>query len=501
MSEVLRVKPLGTITACFPYVDEETSAILQSVMDEAKDFDDFAERLCEKAINEPLPELTIYFAYFHCFNQEKYNFLRQLIDANVKTELTPLFGLVAAQRRGEDVEWSEYQKAMSSALKHVENDWMACHIYIAWRVMIEVFDLPEAAVDNETLNILTSKIENDEEYGFFLSDVHRITAYRLATEGNLKEAIKYYDMAISQAKKYDDQEALSMLLVQKANKVKQFNFNEALSLLEIMKKIVDELGYASGKGYYLNELGHIAMAKGEFEKAIDYQNQYVANRLDQGLPVGFMRLVIASIYNQKGDGKTALKSIHESRDDYGKGAEVFYQIQGTWAYLLLDRIDEASQCLEKARASSLKSGLESYLAYIHFLEGLLAKKQGDLSSAIFSFKNALEFYERTQSLTYIHIALVEMIDAEIEVVTPKKGSASLEVSGPCMKKLFDHIAERDLPGTAAHAKLLLAKFRFKQGRQQESKILVEEVLEISEKTGMHYLKDKAELLVPDLLLS
>jgi hypothetical protein len=94
-----------------------------------------------------------------------------------------------------------------------------------------------------------------------------------------------------------------------------------------------------------------------------------------------------------------------------------------------------------------------------------------------------------------------MIDAEIEVVTPKKGSASLEVSGPCMKKLFDHIAERDLPGTAAHAKLLLAKFRFKQGRQQESKILVEEVLEISEKTGMHYLKDKAELLVPDLLLS
>jgi tetratricopeptide (TPR) repeat protein len=198
-------------------------------------------------------------------------------------------------------------------------------------------------------------------------------------------------MAISQAKKYDDQEALSMLLVQKANKVKQFNFNEALSLLEIMKKIVDELGYASGKGYYLNELGHIAMAKGEFEKAIDYQNQYVANRLDQGLPVGFMRLVIASIYNQKGDGKTALKSIHESRDDYGKGAEVFYQIQGTWAYLLLDRIDEASQCLEKARASSLKSGLESYLAYIHFLEGLLAKKQGDLSSAIFPLRMLLSF--------------------------------------------------------------------------------------------------------------
>jgi tetratricopeptide (TPR) repeat protein len=494
------VKPLGTITTCFPYVDEETKEILQSVMNEAKDYDDFAERLCEKAISEPLPELAIYFAFYHCYNQDKYDFLKRLIDANISTELTQCFGLVAAQRRGEDIEWSEYQKAMFSALKHVENDWMACHIYIAWRVMIEIFQLPEAAVDNETLNILTSKIENDEEYGFFLSQVYRIAATRLDTEGNLREAIKYFDMAISQAKKYDDQEALCWLLFGKANKVKQFNFNEALSLLEIMKKIVDELGLLSGRWGYLHELGHIAMAKGEFEKAIDYQNQCVANRLDQGLPVGLMRCVIASIYNQKGDGKTALKFLHESRDDYGKGAEVLYQIQGTWAYLLLDTIDEASQCLEKARASSLKSGGEAHLAHIHFLEGLLVKKQGDLSSAIFSFRNALEIHERFQTVAYTNCTLMELVDAEIDIVTPKKDSDTLEVSGPYMRKLLDHIEEKDLPGTAAHAKLLLAKFRFKQGRIQESKKLVEEVFELSEKTEMHYLKDKAKLLVPDLLL-
>ena len=157
------MKSLGTITACFPYVDEETRVILQSVMDESENYNDFAERLCEKALNESLPELAIYFAYYHCYNQGKYDFLKRLIDVNISTELTHLFSLVAAQRRGENVDWSEYQKAMFSALKHVENDWMACHVYIAWRVMIEAFELPEAAVDNETLNILTSKIENDEE--------------------------------------------------------------------------------------------------------------------------------------------------------------------------------------------------------------------------------------------------------------------------------------------------------------------------------------------------
>ncbi len=495
------MKPIGTITACFPYVDEETRAILQSVMDEAKDYNDFAERLCEKAISESLPDLAIYFAYYHCYNQGKYNFLKQIIDANVKTKLTQLFTLVAAQRRGEDIEWSEYQKAMFSSLTHVENDWMACHIYIAWRVMIEIFHLPDAAVDNETLNILTSKIENDEEYGFFLSQVRRITALRLSTEGNLKDAIKYIDLAITQAKKYDDQEALCVLLLQKANKIKHFNFNEALSILGITKKIVDELGYVDGDGLYLHELGHIAMAKGEFEKAIGYQNQCVVHRLDTGLPVGFMRLVIASIYNQKGDGKTALKFIHESRNDYGKGAEVLDQIQATWASLLLNKLDEASQCLEKAHASSLNSGDETYLAYIHFLEGLLAKKQGDLLSAVFSLKNALEVYERFEFDAFINLALLELVDSEIDLVSPKKESGGLEVSGPWMRKLLDRIEEKDLPGTAAQAKLLLAKFRFKQGRIEESRRLVEQVLDISEKTGMYYLKDKAELLIPDLLLS
>jgi hypothetical protein len=97
--------------------------------------------------------------------------------------------------------------------------------------------------------------------------------------------------------------------------------------------------------------------------------------------------------------------------------------------------------------------------------------------------------------------LVEIVDAEIEVVTSKKDSAGLEVSGPWMRKLLDHVEEKDLPGTAAHTKLLLAKFRFKQGRVEESKKLLEKVLDISEKTGMYYLKDKAKLLVPDLLVS
>jgi len=124
-----------------------------------------------------------------------------------------------------------------------------------------------------------------------------------------------------------------------------------------------------------------------------------------------------------------------------------------------------------------------------------------LHTSMFFLKKALDIYERSQGLAYIHFTLIEMVDVEIEMAAPKKEGESQEVSGPWMTKLFDHIAERDLPGTAAQAKLLLAKFRFKQGRVKESRKLVDDVLKISERTSMHYLKDKAEILVPDLLLS
>ena len=59
-----RVKPLGTITVCFPHVDDETRAVLQSVMDEAENSRDFTERLCNKVCLEPAVPLLQFLAFY-----------------------------------------------------------------------------------------------------------------------------------------------------------------------------------------------------------------------------------------------------------------------------------------------------------------------------------------------------------------------------------------------------------------------------------------------------
>ncbi|MGY5860260.1 MAG: hypothetical protein RTU63_12900 [Candidatus Thorarchaeota archaeon] len=496
------MEPIGTITACLPYVDEDTKLILQFGMSEAKNYNDFAERLCMKAINEDLPALAIYFAYFHAYNQNRYDLLFRLLDANIKTDISKMFELVATARRGASVEWSEYQNAMLAALKSVDDDWISCHVYIAWRLLMEFFRQPEAATDNETLEILSIKIQNDEEFGYFQSYLHRITAIRLEDEGNRKDALASYDLAIQLAKKYDDKEHLTILILKKANVIKQFfNFNEAYSLLEVGKKLSDQLGYISGHALYVHEQGHIAMARGEFEKAISYQNQYLSDRESRELGTGLTKCFIAGIHNQKGDGRTALELINESKTGLLKTGSIICLVNKTWAYFLVNQLQEATNSLDELRESALKFGGESYLGFVHFFEGLLEKKNDEFPSAQYSFSKAIEIFEKHNSIAYTNFTLKELVDTEIETTSLKKDSASLETSGPWMQKLLERVETNDLPGLSAQAKLLQAKFRFKQGRVKESRKLLSEVLKISEDSAMAYLKDMAETLIPDLIIS
>ncbi|MFW9926513.1 MAG: hypothetical protein ACFFDM_07060 [Candidatus Thorarchaeota archaeon] len=75
---------IGTITVHFSYVDEETRAILQSVMNEAQNYGDFAEKLCDRVCMHPSPPLLEYLAVFFAYHIDqktaKYPSMRYLND-------------------------------------------------------------------------------------------------------------------------------------------------------------------------------------------------------------------------------------------------------------------------------------------------------------------------------------------------------------------------------------------------------------------------------------
>ncbi len=486
---------------CFPHVDEDTKNILQSFVDEAKDYNDFADRLCERVLREPSSSLLTYFAFFHAFRQEKYKLLKKLIEARIGSALTKSIELTYYARRGDHIEWAQFQKSITAALRMTENDWMACHIYITWREFIEFFYFPDTDMDYSPLDILESKIMTDENFEFFLTSLYHIKATRLAREGNIEEARICFDQAILVATKHDDSEQLATLLFEKANMVKHMNFDEALSILKVQKDICERIGYIHALGLNTHCLGHIAAAKGELDAAIEYQSEYIAIRKSLGLPIGFMKCVLAHLYNLKGNGKTALQLTIEGKKDMASSAISLAQTQEVWALMNLNRFDKATNILDELRESSLKTAEEAGVGQIHFLEGLMEKRRHEYSSALLSFEEALGIFERLRGLIWINPTLVQLTDVEINAYPCSEKSVKTKLSGPWMQKLMKQVEERELPGFAMQALLLQAKFAFRQGRIVQSKKMIKRVLKAAETSSMMYLREMAESLVPELVAS
>jgi tetratricopeptide (TPR) repeat protein len=480
-------------------VDEATKKILQLVMDEAKNYNNFAELLCNKTISEDVPELLIYYAYYHAYNQLRFDLVRKLVDTDRKSDLAK--PLVLLTSPWGNIDWEEFQRSISSALKVAPNDWIACELYMLWRVDIgTIASYTEIQTDLETLKILESKIESDEEFSCFLPNLNYIKARVFMQEGNVQEAKAWFNRAIYLAKKHERLIVLASLLLDKANMIKNVNFNEALSILKSQRIICEKLGLI----YHLtiNEatLGLIAQARGQYETAIEHLESCVMNldSIGQKSFLDFYKLVVAAQYNQMQDGVRALEIVNEVLKEYKSQPPWFPYIQQTNALLILDRAIEAAKSLDLARDWAPKSGRDAAIGSVHFLDGLMHKVRGEFSSAKFELEQAHSCFG---SFPRTNQTLIHLTDVEIELFSYEKEKVKTDISGPWMKALAQQVEEKDIPGIAAQTLLLKAKFRFKQGRTDEAKKLVKKALKTSEKSGMTYLRSMAESLIPELLVS
>jgi len=407
--------------------------------------------------------------------------------------------LIVQTIRGLHVEWRESRKAIAEAIEASQGDWIACHIYMGWRQFVEGLYL-ESSTDSGALGILESKIEIDSELRFFLSELYGIKARRLSKERSINEAIKMFNQAIIQAKEHDDLLDYALLLAQKANLVKRTNIDEALSILEMHREVCEKIGFIEGVAVNDLHLGHIAMAKGEYNLGVHYHDRHRQIRSSLGGPSGYASTLIAQLYNMMGDGARALELITNTRQEIDRGNILFTLIHEAWALVNLDRIDEAEKSITKARELVLKSDDEVRLGLTYFVEGLIEKSRHEFASASYTLENALDIFERYYSQAFVNITLIHLTDIEIESFSYETTNEKPESSGPWMKKLLDLVAKRNFPGIDAQSKLLRAKFLFKQAQFTQSKKLIKEVLKTSKFPGLQYLENIVKLMLPELLI-
>ena len=62
------LEPFGTITKYYPFLDEKTRAVIESVMGASENYRDFVVRLGAKVVSEDLSSMLAYLAIRHAFN-------------------------------------------------------------------------------------------------------------------------------------------------------------------------------------------------------------------------------------------------------------------------------------------------------------------------------------------------------------------------------------------------------------------------------------------------
>ena len=487
---------------CFPHVDDTTRATLLSIMEEADNYADFTERLCERVCAEESPPLLEYLAVFFAFHVEWYALIDRLHSCGKVSHLAKPIWLLVRGRRGESIRWDEMKPAMQSALSISPNDWITCHLYLAWRFKAEIL-YPDADVDIRPIDAIAANVNENSDLEFFNAYLLQFEALGYLREYKVTEALAKLEQALAVARKFDDQILVVDYLLDLASNIKHTDAQKGLQLFAQLKEIAGELGYRDRIGYANQQLGHMKGIRGEMDAAIESQIEYKKIRESLGLPTEYLSSVIAFLYNQIGNGTKAYeyaKIVLDFEDSVLRHLS-YTRVQLCWALINLGRFDEAKPELAAAQTIANKSGDSNQIMWVRLVEGILDKEEGRFESAIDCFDEVLSFTAEYPIPIFQSMCLLNLTEIEIEMLIDASLKEGSEISGPWMKRLFDHAEKNDLPGIAARAKLLKAELYSRQGRSREAKKLLKEVHKTSKNPSMRYLQDIAVSMFPEIISS
>jgi len=496
------VKPLGTITMCFPHVDEDTKNTLQSIMEEAENITDFTEKLCEKVCSEPSSSLLEYFALYFPYRIDYYTLIDRLDTAGKVSDLAKPLLLIVKVNQGLRISWDEMRSSLMKALNVAPNDWITTLLYLNWRMAAEQI-FPESDVDVKPIEAVTSSVNENNDLKFFKLYLLRIEARILQRASQQKDMAIPLRQALTIARKFDDQIAVTNLLRLLANSTKQTDVKQAIDLLNSSRELGEQLGYRYQIGAVQHELGHIMGIRGELDDAIEYQFETKAFFISLGHSVAFLNSVIASYYNMAGNGEKALELAKTTLTQAGSSPRdaPYTHAQIAWALIILGRFDEAKAELAVCKELASKSGVYWQMVWHTLLEGILDKAEGNFENAATNIKEVLKFYEEDPLLTFQNTCLLNLTEIEIEMLTDEALDENKDSSGSWMQKLEEHAKTNDLPGVVAQSMLLKAKLCHRQGQYDEVRKILKEVKKIGETPSMKYLNDMLISKFPDIILT
>jgi tetratricopeptide (TPR) repeat protein len=486
------MKPMGTITKYYPFIDEETKTILDSLMEESSSYYDFVQRLCQVVLENEVSVNLVYIAAVHawwCRTEETINLIQE---KHTDVSCIRPWGYALTSGQSDQTKYhDDVVEAIEKATETSLDDWivMELHLLHASFHWPQFGDIPSLL---EPLEKAKSLIEANPLLNCFEPLICAFEGLAKRREGYTNESLVDYQRGQELAEVYDDPIYKYMNLLGRAFVLQNLNIQESLAQYEELYELTQELEVPYLIAEVLTDSGIAYEAAGESDLAI-------SSHLEQIKILGEADtscVILSSIFATLGDGQQALEWINRAFEFVGPHEFSLLYLLKAWALALLNRLEEAVHYLDTAHSLIMKSGQEIRLGNYYYISGVIEIARCDYLTALEFLEKALEILERISGGVYLNVVLLDL--ARAEILLAKQSTDSTKAPGRWLSKLEKYAIEGEMPGIRMQAALFKSEFYQNHGQLKDAHATLQDALNITDSLGVATLRSRITARITEM---
>jgi len=478
------MKPMGTITKYYPFIDEETKTILDSLMEDSSSYYNFVQRLCETVLENEVPVYLAYLAAVHAWwtrksdsielIQERFNDVPIIRPWKFTPDITDI-----DQAKYHDAIVDSIERAMETPL----DDWILTELHLlhAYFHYPYLGDIPSLLEPLDKAKLL---IEDNHLLNCFESLICTLEGWAKGVEGYVDESFDVLQRGEHLAEAHDDSLYKYLNLINQEAIYLYMNMKEALALCEDLFALAQDLDVPYFIAEVLNDSAVTFESAGEYDLAI-------SSHLEVRKIVGesdFTSQMLSRIYATLGDGQRAFEEINPYIIGNTASIIPMWYLRRARALALLNRPEEAECDLETIHPQIMKSGSDMFLGVYYHASGVIEMAKGDFLAALDFLERSWEISAGVPRVLTQNSILLDLARVELELARGLADTTKTIVPGRWLSKLEKHASERDLPGVRMQTALLKSEFYQNHGQLKDALGTLRNALKITDSPGVNTIR-------------
>ncbi len=480
----------------FPFLDDDSRDLLQSIMDDATNYYDFVRRLNERVLSEVVSDLALYFAVHHAallLDMEKIEAVGRRFGKLLI--LRPnLFYASVLQGNLDDI--PKVHEAADAIIATEPARWLEIEMRFM-KFEVDLLEYPKVLYDVSNQDQLQRLIKSSPKFEFFENILFDCLREKATRDGDTEEALRNINLAIESSEKHDDRVRLAYHIRFLFDFLHSTDLADARDSLTKAYHLMEELGNTAGMASLLFYVARTDAVRGEYNLAIDRILEVIRIRQSLDLSIAVYAIVLSTYYNVISEPATAMEwaRLAEAEAHASPIVKPRGQLNRAWALILMQRFDEALTLIDSAREIILSSGVEILLGWLSFVTGVYELALGDTESASKSLEEAIEIYEQKGTLDNYLIFLQHLAQLDVAIMVSSSGSVLNGIENPWLQFLEDKAVKDNLPGITGKVLLMKAKVALARNDEESFQELVVKIRELSKNHSISYLRKELKMIL------